>query len=101
MLSYVTYTGISRSHQALFSIEQAYVFQYYFNWKKADEAKNQAVGLSGLEINLTGRNLVWSASDDDREDCRATRQTNSISSKEHFAVTRGYQSKAMRPIVQR
>ena len=73
MLSYIRQIVISRIHQALFFIEQAYVFQYYFNWKKADAAKNQAVELSGLEINLTGRHLVRSASDSDREHFRTTR----------------------------
>jgi hypothetical protein len=36
-------------------IEITYIFQYYYNWKQAQIARNQVLEISGLEINLTGQ----------------------------------------------
>lgn len=39
----------------MFFIEIAYISEYYFNWNQVEMAKNKAIEISGLEINLTGR----------------------------------------------
>ncbi len=35
-----------------------YISQYYYNWKQAEIARKQVLDISGLEINLTGKNSL-------------------------------------------
>ncbi|CAF2114729.1 unnamed protein product [Rotaria magnacalcarata] len=52
---FICQPDMNKTQQTLFSIEIAYIFAYYYNWKQVEVAKNQAIQISGLEINLTGQ----------------------------------------------
>lgn len=50
-------TIICRTHKILYLIEVSYIFQYYYDWRRAEEMIAQAKELSGLDINLSGNLL--------------------------------------------